>query len=209
MKRVNGAYPALAAAMALACGAAWGQHRDEDRVASADHSAAEHSDRGHENVAEQRHAIEQMAMKTIDELKMKRPDAAKLLDDAYGYAVFDTTKGGLIVTGAGGTGVAMKKGGGRETFMHVGGAGVGLGAGLENYKLVLLFQDKQVFDQFVNGEWNASASAQAAAGREGKAAEANWENGVAIFRMTDAGLIAQADVSGMKFWVSDKLNTKG
>lgn len=205
MKRMPGAYAALAAAVALTCGAAWGQHNDEDRVAVAD-QAAEHSDR--ESVAQERERLINMAETTIDELKMTRPEAARLLDDAYGYAVFDTTKGGLIVTGSGGTGVAMKvKGKNDPTFMRVGGAGIGLGAGLENYKLVLLFHDQKVYDEFVAGEWNASASAQAAAGREGEAQEGNWENGVAVFRMTDKGLIAQIDVSGLKFWASDKLNT--
>jgi lipid-binding SYLF domain-containing protein len=202
---MHGAYPALAAAIALTCGAAWGQHKDEDRVAVAD-QAAERSD--HESVAQERERLINMAETTIDELKMTRPEAARLLDDAYGYAVFDTTKGGLIVTGAGGTGVAMKvKGKNEPTFMHVGGAGIGLGAGIENYKLVLLFHDQKVYDEFVAGEWNAHTSAQAAAGREGEAQESNWENGVAVFRMTDKGLIAQVDVSGLKFWSSDKLNT--
>jgi lipid-binding SYLF domain-containing protein len=208
MKRTHGAYPALAAAIALTCGAAWGQQKDEDRVAIADQPAVEHADRNDQNVAQEREKLVDMAKMTIDHLRMTRPEAARLLDDAYGYAVFDTTKGGLIVTGVGGTGVAMKiKGKNEPTFMHVGGAGVGLGAGLENYKLALLFHDQKVYDEFVAGEWNASASAQAAAGREGHAEEANWENGVAMFRVTDAGLIAQIDVSGLKFWSSDKLNT--
>jgi lipid-binding SYLF domain-containing protein len=201
----------LAAAIALTCGAAWGQQRDEDRVAIADQPAVEHSDRSdRENVVQERQKLLDMAKTTIDQLRMKNPEASRLLDDAYGYAVFDTTKGGLIVTGVGGTGVAMKiKGKNEPTFMHVGGAGIGLGAGLENYKLVMLFHDQKVYDEFIAGEWNASASAQAAAGREGQAQEANWENGVAVFRMTNAGLIAQIDVSGLKFWSSDKLNKAG
>jgi lipid-binding SYLF domain-containing protein len=210
MKRIHGAYPVLAAAIALTCGTVWGQGNDETKIATADQPAAEHSDRANdrEGVAQEREKLLGMAASTIDQLRMTKPEAARLLDDAYGYAVFDTTKGGLIVTGVGGTGVAMKiKGQNEPTFMHVGGAGVGLGAGLENYKLVLLFHDQKVYDEFVAGEWNASASAQAAAGREGQAGETNWENGVAVFRMTDKGLIAQIDVSGLKFWASDKLNT--
>jgi lipid-binding SYLF domain-containing protein len=210
MKRVTGAYTALAAAVALTCSAAWGGTKDEDRVAAANQAAVGHSDRNSESIAQERQELLRMAETTIDRLRTKQPAAAKLIDDAYGYAVFDTTKGGLIVTGVGGTGVAIKTHGRNEaTFMHVGGAGIGLGAGLENYKLVLLFQDHRVYDEFINGELNASASAQAAAGREGKASETNWENGVAEFRMTDAGLIAQIDISGLKFWVSDRLNEYG
>ena len=81
--------------------------------------------------AERRTEIMQMAKDTIAELR-NDANARDLLDKAYGEAVFDTTKGGLIVTGAGGTGVAMRKNGGQPVYMHLGEGGVGLGAGLEN-----------------------------------------------------------------------------
>ncbi len=124
-----------------------------------------------------------------------------------GYAVFDTTKGGFLVTGAGGTGAAMQKGGhGMPVFMHMGAAGVALGAGLENYKLVLLFQDEATYKKFIAGSWTVGTSAQAAAGSEGKAAVGRFVNGVAVYHITDKGVIAQADVTGVKFWPSDRLN---
>lgn len=146
-----------------------------------------------------------MSEDTISSLR--RDDSAdELLDDAYGHAVFDTTKGGLIVTGAGGTGVAMRKSGGNPVFMHLGSAGVGLGAGLENYKLVLLFENEDTYRRFVDGEWSGGATAQAAAGSEGAAAVARFVNGVAVYHLTDKGLIAQVDVSGVRFWPSDRLN---
>jgi lipid-binding SYLF domain-containing protein len=132
--------------------------------------------------------------------------AGDLFDQAYGYAVFDTTKGGFIVTGAGGTGVAARKSGSHPVFMHLGAGGVGLGAGLENYKLVMLFESKETYDDFVEGEWSAGVSAQAAAGEDGKAAVGRFVNGVAVYHITDKGLIAQVDVTGVKFWPSDRLN---
>ena len=129
-----------------------------------------------------------------------------LFDQAYGYAVFDTTKGGFIVTGAGGTGVAMRKNGSNPVYMHMGSGGVGLGAGLENYKFIVLFENEDVYERFIEGEWSAGATAQAAAGREGAAAIGKFNNGVAVYHITDKGLIAQADVQGVKFWPSDRLN---
>src|SRR5690606_14210802 len=132
--------------------------------------------------------------------------AETLYEEAHGYAVFDTTKGGLIVTGAGGTGVAMEKDGGEPIFMHLGQAGIGLGAGLENYRLVLMFEDQETFDRFVSGQWDGSISAQASAGEEGEAAEEQFVEGVRAYRLTDRGLMAQADVSGVRFWPSEELN---
>src|SRR5690606_21925308 len=51
-----------------------------------------------------------------------------------------------------------------------------------------------------------SISAQAAAGEEGVAAEEQFIDGVRAYRLTDAGLMAQIDVSGIRFWVSEELN---
>lgn len=158
-----------------------------------------------EDLAARRTEILEMSKGTIEELR-KNDAAGDLLDSAYGTAVFDTTKGGLIVTGAGGTGVAMRRTGGEPVYMHMGSAGVGLGAGFENYKLVLLFENEDTYRRFIDGQWNAGASAQAAAGEEGKAAVAKFVNGVAVYHLTDKGLIAQFDLSGVRFWPSDRLN---
>ncbi len=156
-------------------------------------------------LAERRQEILDMSKGTIAELR-KDESAKSLIEDAYGHAVFDTTKGGFLVTGAGGTGAAMRKNGSEPVYMHMGAGGVGLGAGLENYKLVILFENEDVYERFVDGEWSAGATAQAAAGRDGAAIVGKFVNGVAVYHITDKGLIAQADVTGVRFWPSDRLN---
>jgi lipid-binding SYLF domain-containing protein len=189
------------------------QDRDRDRdidvAVAPEHSAGDRHGNPDEldakGLAAKRQEILDMSKSTIDALR-RDASAKSLIDSAYGTAVFDTTKGGFIVTGAGGTGVAMRKNGGNPVYMHLGSGGVGLGAGLENYKLVVLFENEDTYDRFVDGAWSAGASAQAAAGRDGAAAVARFVNGVAVYHLTDKGVIAQADVSGVKFWPSDKLN---
>jgi lipid-binding SYLF domain-containing protein len=188
------AKPATVAAMVLlGCTAALAQDRDRDSELDAD------------ELDGRRQEILQMADDTIDALSADKA-AKTLIDDAYGYAVFDTTKGGFIVTGAGGTGVAMRSSGRDPVYMHMGAGGIGLGAGIENYKLVILFEDEATFEKFTDGEWSAGVSAQAAAGRDGAAAVGRFENGVAVYHLTDKGVIAQVDVTGVKFWPSDRLN---
>ena len=157
------------------------------------------------SLTERRHEILDMSKATIDKLR-KDERARELIGSAYGHAVFDTTKGGFIVTGAGGTGVAMRKNGANPVYMHMGAGGVGLGAGLENYKFIVLFESEDTYKRFIDGAWTAGTSAQAAAGREGVAAVGKFVNGVAVYHITDKGLIAQADVTGVKFWPSDRLN---
>jgi len=157
------------------------------------------------SLTERRHEILDMSKATIDKLR-KDERARELIGSAYGHAVFDTTKGGFIVTGAGGTGVAMRKNGANPVYMHMGAGGLGLGAGLENYKFIVLFESEDTYKRFIDGAWTAGTSAQAAAGREGVAAVGKFVNGVAVYHITDKGLIAQADVTGVKFWPSDRLN---
>ena len=185
--------PVTATALVLLGFAALAQDRGSDSELDAD------------SLEGRRQEILQMSEDTIEALRGDKA-AETLIDDAYGHAVFDTTKGGFIVTGAGGTGVAERSSGRDPIFMHMGAGGIGLGAGLENYKLVILFEDEATYKKFVDGEWSAGVSAQAAAGRDGAAAVGRFVNGVAVYHLTDKGVIAQVDVTGVKFWPSDRLN---
>ena len=208
MKRVaNFALAALATTTLFGVSA---QDRDIDVAVAPQHSAGDrHGDADEldaNGLAARRQEILDMSKSTIDALSKSDASAKSLIGSAYGHAVFDTTKGGFIVTGAGGTGVAMRKNGGDPVYMHLGAGGVGLGAGLENYKLIVLFENEDTYDRFVDGAWTGGASAQAAAGRDGAALVGKFVNGVAVYHVTDKGLIAQADVTGVKFWPSDKLN---
>ena len=179
----------------IAAATAFAQHPDHDSGPKLSESER----------AERRTEIMQMSKDTLAVLR-KDANASDLLSKAYGEAVFDTTKGGLIVTGAGGTGVAMHKNGSQPVYMHMGEGGVGLGAGVEKYKLVILFENKEIYDKFVEGAWTAGASAEAAAGRSGAGQVAKFNNGVAVYHLNDKGVIAQVDVTGVKFWPSDRLN---
>lgn len=159
-----------------------------------------------EGVEARRSELIRDADEALETLRGRDQEAAQLIDDAYGHAVFRTTKGGLLVTGAGGSGVAREAESGEATFMHLGSAGVGLGAGVENYLLVLLLADEEAYRRFVTGQWDGSLSAQAAAGGVGAAAEEPFLESVRVYRVTDRGVMAQVDATGTRFWVSRRLN---
>ena len=52
----------------------------------------------------------------------------------------------------------------------------------------------------------AAAGAAGAVATPAMAAEEQFVEGIRAFRLTDAGLMAQADVSGIRFWRSEELN---
>ena len=155
--------------------------------------------------AQRRKEIDSAAQTTLDKLMKDDADAKDLHAKAVGYAVFTVTKGGFIVSGGGGNGVVVEKSSGKHTYMRMGMGGVGLGIGGQRYELVVLFENKDRLDKFIAGGWDSSATAEAAAGKEGKAARTTFYNGVAYYQITDKGLMAHADITGTKFWVNDDL----
>ena len=156
--------------------------------------------------AEKRQEINAMADEALATLLEKSGSAPALYEKAYGYAVFDNLKIAIGVSGGGGSGVAVTKDGSERTYMKMGTAGIGLGLGGQKYQVVFLFETEAAFRSFVDKGWKAETGAQAAAGKEGASAETTFHNGLAIYKMNDAGLMASADVSGTKYWKNKKLN---
>jgi lipid-binding SYLF domain-containing protein len=150
--------------------------------------------------------IDAAAQATLDDLFEQNADAKDLYDKAAGYAAFTALKAGFFVTGGRGTGVAVNKGTGDRKYMRMATGGIGLGIGGQRYNLVVLFEDEAHLNRFIEGGWDASTSAQAAAGSDGITLTSSFVGGVAIYQITDRGLMAQADVSGTRFWVIDDLN---
>ena len=156
----------------------------------------------------ERAQLEQMARETLDRLVAESESARELFERSKHYAVFDSAKVGALVTGAGGSGVAVDTRARQCVYMHMGAAGLGLGGGIQKYKIVFLFEDDDAFGRFVEGHWDGNTTAQAVAGKAAVEAASNFVDGLAVYQLTDAGLIAQADLTLMKFWQDrDAANT--
>lgn len=88
--------------------------------------------------------------------------------------------------------------------------GLGLGLGVKDYRVVLVFKNKETMTKFVNSGWEFGAHADAAAKAGDKGAEASGEDDISsnieVFSMTEAGLALQATVAGTKYWKDDSLN---
>lgn len=153
-----------------------------------------------------RQKINEMADEALAELFTKSIKAETLYDKAYGWAAFDNLKLAFGFSGGGGNGVAIEKDTDERTYMKMGTVGVGLGIGGQTYQVIFLFQDQGTFLNFVENGWQADAGARAAAGTSGANAQTAFVNGLAVFQMTDKGLMASADIAGTKYWKNKKLN---
>ena len=159
-----------------------------------------------EEAKEKRQKVDQIEKDTLDRLFESSSGAKNLYDKSYGYAVFDNTKISFGLTGGGGTGVAVNMASNDRIYMRMGTGGVALGLGAQVYQVVFLFQNEDSFANFIDKGWEAEASANAVAGTAGANAEATFRNGIALYQLTEAGLMLQADISGTKYWKSKKLN---
>jgi lipid-binding SYLF domain-containing protein len=154
-------------------------------------------------------------MKTRDEVLVRlykeEPAARKEIEKAEGYAVFSNIGVAVVfVSGGGGNGVVHDNTSGKDTYMNMGSAGVGLGLGIKDFRAVFVFHTRSALDGFINSGWDFSGQADAAAkstdkGAEGSAA-ASLVDGVSVYQLTEAGLALQATLQGTKYWVSDSLN---
>lgn len=142
---------------------------------------------------------EKEARAAIAEFKKADAGLAAFFEKAHGYAVFPTVgKGGLVIGGAYGSGTVFEQGKaiGSSSLTQV---TVGLQLGGQAYREVVFFKDKAALDRFTEGNFELGAQASAVAAKAGASADADYDQGVAIFTMAKGGLMFEASVGGQKF----------
>ena len=159
-----------------------------------------------QEIADKRTEIDAMASTTLTGLFEDSSGAKRLYDESYAYAVFSNVKVSFILTGGGGKGVAVEKSSGKRTYMNMGMGGLNIGLGAHKYQVVFLFETKKVFEDFAEYGWTADASASAVAGVKGANAGTTFSHGMAVYSITDVGLMLTADIAGTKYWKSKALN---
>jgi lipid-binding SYLF domain-containing protein len=162
---------------------------------------------------EKRSVIQFEMHKTLGELYAAKPEAKEKVAKSAGYGYFSNVNVNLLVLSTeNGYGVVHDNASGKDTYMKMAGAGVGLGMGAKDYRAIMVFTDQKVMEDFVTKGWSAGGSADAAAKskEDGSAAGAavSAAPGMEIYQFTKAGLALQATVQGTKFWPDDSLNGK-
>jgi lipid-binding SYLF domain-containing protein len=146
----------------------------------------------------------------LSDLYKSKPSVQSQVKSAAGYGVFSNANVYVIVASfGGGYGVVHNSGTGKDTYMKMGEAGVGLGAGVKDYRLLFIFHTAEALDYFVTHGWSFGGQADAAAkaGQMGGAVGGEVVvNNVTIYQITEAGLALQATIKGTKFWRDDSLN---
>ncbi len=165
---------------------------------------------GGNTLEEKRQAVQKMRSETLAELYEIHPGAQSQINQAVGYGVFSNVGVNLILFSAGsGWGIVRNSQTGQEVYMKMLSGGLGIGLGVKDFRGVLIFTSEQALHSFVEGGWDASAQADAAAKSEDKGAA--WAGavdvapGIKLYQLTKHGLALQATIQGTKFWKDDEL----
>ena len=163
------------------------------------------------SAAEKRAEINKMRRETLAHLYKLHPGAQAAIQKAAGYAVFSNVGINLILlSAAGGSGVAHSNKTGKDTYMKMVSGGLGFGLGVKDFRGVFVFATADKLESFINSGWEASAQADAAAKAGDKggalAGAVTVAPGVTLYQITENGLALQATIQGTKYFKDDDLN---
>ena len=161
--------------------------------------------------AQKRDYVLQMKNNTLAELYADKPYAKELIENSAGYAVFSNFNTQLLIVGTGnGYGVAIDNSNGNKVFMKMAEGGVGLGIALKDFREVIVFNNKAVFNKFITEGWSYGAQGDAALKYKddggATSAEVPLDSEIVVFQMTKDGIALRATIGASKVWLDGDLN---
>ena len=159
----------------------------------------------------ERKEIRDKTAETLNRLYKLQPKAKQVINNSYGYAVFSNFGTKILVLGGGkGKGEAINNKTGKETFMKMLELQAGLGFGIKRFQVVFVFENKKVFDEFINSGWEFGGQSTVAAKLDDDggafSGAATVSPGVWIYQLTEDGLALEITVKGTKYMKNDNLN---
>lgn len=159
---------------------------------------------------EKKQLILNMKDKVLQDLYILKPDVKAQITNAEGYGVFTNANLKIIFASVGGGyGVIKNNNTQRYTYMRMGEAGVGLGLGIKDYRLILVFHTKESLNNFIKNGWTLGAQADVSAKANNQGYSVGGEmnvNDITIYELTENGLSLQGTIKATKFWKDEELN---
>ena len=113
---------------------------------------------------EKRQVVRQQRDAMLAELYKTKPELKDRLQKAAGYATFKQTDMNLFLLASGrGYGVLRDNKTGKDTFMCVASLGGGVGMGIKDLRIIFVFNDGKVMQQFLEQGWQFGGKGDASA----------------------------------------------
>ena len=164
-----------------------------------------------DDVEKERKEIRDKTTQTLNRLYQLQPKAKQVIKNSYGYAVFSNFGMKIFIAGGGkGKGEAINNKTGKHTFMKMLEVQAGLGIGIKRFQVVFVFENKKVFNEFINSGWEFGGQSTVAAKLDDDGGAftgaATVSPGVWIYQLTEDGLALEVTVKGTKYMKNDDLN---
>ena len=143
--------------------------------------------------------LKSKSAEAIQNFKATDPGLSRFFEGSAGYVILPSVgEGGLIIGGEHGDGLVYEHGKvtGKVTMSAV---SIGAQAGGGKFSEVIFFETKGALKNFKQAEYKMSASAKASIVASGVAANAKYDQGVAVFTLPLRGAMVKAAVGGQKF----------
>ena len=99
---------------------------------------------------EKRQVVLKQREEMLADLYKTKPELKDRIEKAAGYATFKQTDMNLFILASGrGYGVLKDNKSGKDTFMSVASLGTGIGMGVKDLRVIFIFNDPKVMQQFV------------------------------------------------------------
>jgi len=164
-----------------------------------------------ESVEEKREKRREMVAETLAKLYELQPSAETAINKSAGYAVFSDFGLKILVLGSGkGQGIAVNKKTGKETFMKMLELQGGPGFGIKRFRVVFVFENEGVLNEFINSGWEFGGQTTVAAKLDDEggafAGAVTVSPGVRVYQITEDGLALELTIKGTKYMKDNKLN---
>ena len=136
------------------------------------------------------------AARAIEAIQKRMPKTEPFFAEAYAYAIFPSvTRIGFGFGFAGGKGIVVEQDRvvANTSFWQFTS---GIQAGGKNFRMILFFKDEEALEYYKRNQIEFMGQAGVAFAHRGANANPGYNQGVAIFTLTRAGLMAEATIAG-------------
>jgi len=117
-----------------------------------------------DDTAQKQANIRQQSKELIAQLLASNTQLKESLKNAAGYATFSQVNINLLLLAtSNGYGMVVNNRTGKDTFMRMASLGYGVGAGIRDLRVIFIFTDASVMNQFVDQGWQFGGQADASA----------------------------------------------
>jgi hypothetical protein len=155
--------------------------------------------------------IDQKAVEIVEAMKARHPQLRADLETAVGFFAARISSTQVVFVGGGiGLGVLVDSADETQTYMNVRRIDVGVGLGGGRYSLLLVFHDRDTFEQYRAGRWQSIAGIDTVAGaRGGMAAATSTRNAFSAYVTSESGAEISATLRLARLTVNHDLTDTG